>query len=373
MSALIGSASGRTASRVRIDPLAPRRGGVFFLVRVLLRELCIFMQRRVQGLDHLIHVLLLNHIRRQKAQHGFVRAIDDNSFLQQLLGHRLRQFRRIDFHRLHQACSADVLNRLVLLVQRPERGVKIFAERAHVLQQFLFLAQELDGHGAGERASAERGPVHAWMYATRNPLGGQDGAEWQTARQRLRDGNHVGRHTIVLVGKMASGAAEATLNLVEHEQRAALLGQARGEFEKFLIDRANPAFSLDGLDAHSADSGIEFPLQVVEVVELDETHTGQWRNKRSSILRLTGSSQRAKSASMKGVVHGENARLWIWFASVLMVGLRKSASEFERAFPGFGTAVAKESAIKPRDFDQQPDRKSTRLNSSHANISYAVF
>ena len=53
--------------------------------------------------------------------------------------------------------SADVLNRLVLLVQSIERGVKILAEHAHVPQQFLFLAQELDGHGAGQRASAEGG------------------------------------------------------------------------------------------------------------------------------------------------------------------------------------------------------------------------
>src|ERR1019366_944487 len=119
-----------------------------------------------------------------------------------------------------------------------------------------------------------------------------------------------------------------TLNLVEHEQRAALLGQARGEFEKFLIDRANPALSLDGLDAHGADSGIEFPLQVIQVIELDETHAGHERNKRGSIFRLTGSGKRAKGASMKRVIHGEDARLLIWIglAAILIVGLRKSAS-----------------------------------------------
>ena len=87
---------------------------------------------------------------------------------------------------------------------------------------------------------------------------------------------------------VAPRAAEAALNLVEHEQRPALFGQARGEFEKFPIDGANSALSLDGLDAHGADAGIKFSLQVVEVIELDETHTRHERNERSSIFRLAG-------------------------------------------------------------------------------------
>ena len=40
--------------------------------------------------------------------------------------------------------------------------------------------------------------------------------------------------------------------------------------------------------------------------------------------------------------------------AVLVVHLRKGAGEFERAFPGLGAAVAKESAVKPGDFGQQP-------------------
>ena len=57
-----------------------------------------------------------------------MRAIDDNSFLQQLLGYRLRQFGRVQFQGLHQTGSADILNRLVFLVECLERDMKIFAQ-----------------------------------------------------------------------------------------------------------------------------------------------------------------------------------------------------------------------------------------------------
>src|ERR1019366_4524323 len=151
---------------------------------------------------------------------------------------------------------------------------------------------------------------------------------------------------------MASGAAESALNLVEHEQRAALFGQARGEFEKLPIDRTNSSFSLNGLDAHRANAGIKFSSQVVEVIELDETHAGHERSERGSIFRLPGGGQRAKGASMKRVLHGKNAPLRL--VAVPIVHLRKGAGELERSLPGLGAAVAKESAAKPGDLRQQP-------------------
>src|SRR5260370_31041479 len=54
---------------------------------------------------------------------------------------------------------------------------------------------------------------------------------------------------------------------------------------------------------------------------------------------------------MKRVLHRKDAPFW--FAAVRVVGLRKSAGEFERAFPGFSAAVAEEGAVKPGDFSQQ--------------------
>src|SRR5580658_529286 len=116
------------------------------------------------------------------------------------------------------------------------------------------------------------------------------------------------------------------------------------------MDRANPAFSLNCLDAYSTDAGIKFSSQVVEIVEFDKSDAGHERNERSSVFQLTGRGQRAKGTSMKRIFHGENAPLRL--AAVSMVRLRKGAGELERSFPGLGAAVAKESAVKPGNFRQ---------------------
>src|SRR5438309_9260622 len=62
---------------------------------------------------------------------------------------------------------------------------------------------------------------------------------------------------------------------------------------------------------------------------------------------------------------------------------RVSAGEFQCSFPRFSAAVGKEGAVHTGNLcksSRQPplilvikDRKSTRLNSSHSSISYAVF
>src|SRR5208283_893037 len=101
---------------------------------------------------------------------------------------------------------------------------------------------------------------------------------------------------------------------------------------------------------HGTDTRIEFSLQFVQVIELDESYSRHKRNERSSIFRLTGGGERTESAAMKRVFHGENARLR--FAAVLIAHVRERAGQFERAFPGLGAAVAKESAIESRDFSQ---------------------
>src|SRR5260370_12526272 len=208
--------------------------------------------------------------------------------------------------------------------------MKVLAGGGHVLQQLPFSAQELDGNGASQRTSAERGPVQTRMHATRNPLGGEDGTEWQTTRQRLGDGDHIRLHTVVLVGKVAPRSAEAALNLVEHQQRAAAFGQARSKFEKLWIDRANPALSLNGFQAHGTAAGIEFSLQHLQVIEVDEAHTRQDRHKRSPIFRLTRGSERAKRPSMQRVFHVEDARLWAWLAAVLIIHFREVSRGLER-------------------------------------------
>src|SRR3712207_8178999 len=57
--------------------------------------------------------------------------------------------------------------------------------------------------------------------------------------------------------------------------------------------------------------------------------------------------------------------------------LRLLGMKIETIEPGFGLDSLRLTAIRAEPLSAQPiegaDRKSTRLNSSHANISYAVF
>src|SRR5271169_1665931 len=188
--------------------------------------------------------------------------------------------------------------------------------------------------------------MHPRMHTARNPFSGEDGAKRQAASQRLGNRDHVRQHIVVLVGKVTSGAAKAALNLVEHQQRAAAFRQARGKFEKLPIHRTNTAFSLNGLDAHGTNAGIKFSSQVVQVIKLDESHSGHERSEWSPVFQLTGGGQRAKGASMKRIAHGKNVRLR--FAGAI-IGLRKGAGEFERSLPSLSAAIAKESAVQPGD------------------------
>src|SRR3712207_1204359 len=55
------------------------------------------------------------------------------------------------------------------------------------------------------------------------------------------------------------------------------------------------------------------------------------------------------------------------------VGCGRLREELRRRQSAAGRAVARDDAIGVRRVRLPPDRKSTRLNSSHANISYAVF
>src|SRR3712207_8152394 len=85
--------------------------------------------------------------------------------------------------------------------------------------------------------------------------------------------------------------------------------------------------------------------------------------RRSSDLEI-GQARAAtplEQTRVTGVAKAEHhARLWHEHARRLLVGLHDGEAAY----------VAREGR---RGLDQRQDRKSTRLNSSHANISYAVF
>src|ERR1039457_4208554 len=141
--------------------------------------------------------------------------------------------------------------------------------------------------------------MHTRMHATRDSLRGEDRPERQAASQRLRDRDHVRQYAIVLVSEVASGAPQSTLDLIQQQQRASLLREARSQFEKFASYGANSTFPLNRLNANCANARIKLLHQVFEIVKLDERHTRHQRNKRSPIFRLPGRRQSPERASVK--------------------------------------------------------------------------
>ena len=68
------------------------------------------------------------------------------------------------------------------------------------------------------------------------------------------------------------------------------------------------------------------------------------------IFFLPGRGQRAKRPAMKRIFQRQQTPLG--FVAVVVLGAGKGASQFERAFPGFGAAVAEKRLVQAGNFRQ---------------------
>ena len=124
----------------------------------------------------------------------------------------------------------------------------------------------------------------------------------------------------------------------------------RAVCEKFRTERTNSAFPLNRLQANGADAAIKLPLEVFNVVESDKADSGHERSKRMTIFFLPRGGQRTEGTAMKGILQRQQTPLGFVAIAVLSAG--KGASQLERAFPGFGAAVAEERFVQAGDFRQ---------------------
>src|SRR3546814_7084537 len=72
------------------------------------------------------------------------------------------------------------------------------------------------GHRNGARVAAEGGAVDAGHHAGGGLLGGEDGADRETATEALGERHDVGFDAGPLVSEQLAAAAHAALDLVEH-------------------------------------------------------------------------------------------------------------------------------------------------------------
>src|SRR5579859_5129424 len=103
--------------------------------------------------------------------------------------------------------------------------IEVFPQLRNMWNQAVELAQEFDGHGAGQRAAAESCAVQAGMNTTGNAIGCQQRAKWQSGGERFRYRYYVGRDLVMLICKIFPGTPKSGLNFIEQQQGAGFLRQ----------------------------------------------------------------------------------------------------------------------------------------------------
>src|SRR6267143_1517595 len=94
-----------------------------------------------------------------------------------------------EFDADHQAFAADFANEGEFRGELGEAVAQLFAAHADIFEELFLLddIEELEGHGASERATAEGGPMHPGRDASGNVLRGENGAERKAGSERLGD------------------------------------------------------------------------------------------------------------------------------------------------------------------------------------------
>ena len=262
-----------------------------------------FVERGDGGVD----VGALQNVRRQEAQHRIAGAVDEDVALEHFGDGELGEVGGIELGGEHQAFAADVDDGAVARGERAQLGLEVVADFGCVGEEvFLFdVVDDGDGDGAGQRASAEGGAVHAGVDGARGFFGAEDCAEGNAAGEGLGEGGDVGLNAVVLIGAPLAGAAHAGLNFIDDEQRAGGAGEGAGFGEELLREGTNAAFALDGFDEDGADFVGEFGAQIGNVVEADELDAGNDGAKGLAVLGLVGGGHGAEGAAVEALLEGE--------------------------------------------------------------------
>jgi hypothetical protein len=170
---------------------------------------------------------------------------------------------------------------------------------------------------------------------------GQKRPERQSRGDRLGDGDNVGHHAEILVGKDFAGASEATLDLVEDERGMMMIGQATAGQQEFFRTFENSAFSKDGLEHNGAGVGIDGRVEGGDIVLADEGYVFEHRLETFAVFFLAGEGHGSKGAAVIRTLEGYELRFGLTSGPV-----SGETREFDCAFHGFGAAVRKEGAIQ---------------------------
>src|SRR4051812_19108850 len=107
-------------------------------------------------------MILVNDVRRQEAQHFFMRSIDHDAALEHGADHRFRKISGIEFGGEHEADAANGSDRRMLLLQIAQLFLEVVAQLCDVGEQLLTLerGKEFERHCASEWSTAKCCAVH---------------------------------------------------------------------------------------------------------------------------------------------------------------------------------------------------------------------
>src|SRR5882724_4532837 len=192
--------------------------------------------------------------------------------------------------------------------------------------------------------------MQSWRDSRSDGVASQDRAKREASGQWFGYDGDIRLRGKPLISEIAAGAPEATLNFVGNKQRSMPGGESASALPESLRDRIDATFALNRLEDNRADTVVKSGFEVGNIVEGDEFHARNQRFKRRAVFFRGGNAERAEGASMKGILHGENARLGGRLAKCARSRSSAEPGQFESAFDGFGAAVCKKYAVETRPF-----------------------
>src|SRR5216684_5754358 len=204
------------SNALRIRGLAGIRSGG------LLRGCC---KNEFEEPEKFAHLRASDDEGRQQAQGKIVGAIDQQAALHGPT-HERPAFDG-EFDTDHQAFDADFADEIEFSGKLCEAFPQLFPTRTNIFEQLFVLEglEKLEGHGTSQRATAKRSAMHPGRDAGGDLFGGENSAERKSGGERLGDQNNVRLRGKFLIGKEATGAAEAALNLIGDQKSAVLRGE----------------------------------------------------------------------------------------------------------------------------------------------------
>mmetsp|Transcript_45835 Transcript_45835/g.113915 ORF Transcript_45835/g.113915 Transcript_45835/m.113915 type:complete len:270 (-) Transcript_45835:744-1553(-) len=179
---------------------------------------------------------------------------------------------RIKYDANQQPLSSGVLDAPPLDGRQPLSQVPSLALNSAQKLGAADSVHHIVGHRTHEGVAGEGGAVVPRLDGTRHLLRHEDSTDRQAASQWLGESHDVGGHTGVLVPPQLSRAAKATLHLVEHKHRPALITEFPKALQEPNIGRVHPALALYRLHKHRTRVAINRPLGLLQVIPRTERH-----------------------------------------------------------------------------------------------------